>query len=89
MRNEPQLTETARPHAFPAFICWLRYFACRSAKATMVKVGLAAPGVVKTLPSENGGKYPAMKVTAVLSGRPILRRTATKKCRCGERPSGA
>ena len=55
----------------------------------MVKVGLAAPGVVKTLPSENGGKYPAMKVTAVLSGRPILRRTATKKCRCGERPSGA
>jgi len=44
--------EGEEPQTGPAFICWLMYSACRSAKATMVKVGFAAPGVVRTLPSE-------------------------------------
>ena len=35
-----------------AFICWLMYSACCGATATMVNVGFAVPGVVRTLPSE-------------------------------------
>jgi hypothetical protein len=43
-RRKLRSIEAAQPHTLPAFICWLMYSACRSASATIVKVGFAAPG---------------------------------------------